>query len=261
MDDLERALAFEEDLRHRAADRVEPFRFGHAVFTESLPRVWDLNLLRVERGVPATADELASEADRLLGGAGLAHRRISILDERLGEEIAPDFRSLGWRADRFAYMARRRSPEREVDVGLASEVPWEANEALRAVIARGEPWAEDDEVVRQLWEANGRVARAGHGRHFAVLVHAEVVASADLYSDGATAQVEDVATLPEHRGRGYASAVVQRAVAEAEATGHDLVFLIADAEDWPKKLYRRLGFDELGRKSAFNKPPPGTPAS
>ncbi len=81
------------------------------------------------------------------------------------------------------------------------------------------------------------------------------MAAADLYSDGATAQVEDVATLPAHRGRGHATAVVLRAVAEADRAGHDFVFLIADDNDWPKHLYRRIGFDEVGRKHSFLKPP------
>jgi ribosomal protein S18 acetylase RimI-like enzyme len=73
-----------------------------------------------------------------------------------------------------------------------------------------------------------------------------VVSYADLYLRGSDAQIEDVGTLPEHRGRGYASAVVVAAAEAARRAGADLVFLFADAEDWPKELYRRLGFDELG---------------
>jgi hypothetical protein len=33
----------------------------------------------------------------------------------------------------------------------------------------------------------------------------------------------------------------------ARDEGHDLVFLVADVEDWPRHLYARLGFDEIGR--------------
>ena len=62
--------------------------------------------------------------------------------------------------------------------------------------------------------------------------------------------MEAVATLPAHRGRGYASAVVLRAVEEALAAGHDLVFLTADDDDWPKELYARLGFEQIGRPGA-----------
>jgi len=41
-----------------------------------------------------------------------------------------------------------------------------------------------------------------------------------------------VGTLEEHRGKGYASAVVLRAADEARRGGADLVFLVADAQDW-----------------------------
>jgi hypothetical protein len=51
--------------------------------------------------------------------------------------------------------------------------------------------------------------------------------------------------------------VIQRAVNEALATGHDFVFLTADADDWPKELYNRLGFEEVGTEWAFLKSPRG----
>ena len=51
------------------------------------------------------------------------------------------------------------------------------------------------------------------------------------------------------------AAVVLRAVEEALGTGHDFVFLVADAEDWPKELYVRLGFAPLGHTWTFLKTP------
>jgi ribosomal protein S18 acetylase RimI-like enzyme len=219
--------------------------------------VWDLNNLRVEREAGVTPEELADDAERLQGEAGLAHRRLVILDERFGAALADGFAALGWRGERFLYMVRRRSSEREADLARVEEVPWEALGGIRAEIARAEPRIDDEETVRQLREATRRVAQAGNARHFAVVSDGQIVASADLYSDGGTAQVEDVATLPDHRGRGYASAVVLGAVAEADRGGHDFVFLIADDDDWPKHLYRRLGFDDVGRKWVFSKAPDG----
>ena len=70
-----------------------------------------------------------------------------------------------------------------------------------------------------------------------------------------TAQIEDVGTLGGYRGRGLARAVVLRALAEAGAAGCDLVFLEADEDDWPKELYRRLGFEPIGRIFAFLRKP------
>jgi GNAT superfamily N-acetyltransferase len=255
MDDLARAIAFEESVRERAVDRLEPLPYGYVVHTTSLPKVWDLNNLRVERG-GVTAQQLAADAERLQGAARLAHRRVTILDEALGNELADGFAAMGWRADRYLYMARRRPPERVVDLARVAEVPWEAIEPVREAIIREGRRGEDEETIRQLRQATVRFTRAGNARHFAVLSDGKVVTAADLYSDGTTAQVEDVVTLPEHRSRGHASAVILRAVAEADRAGATFVFLIADDDDWPKHLYRRLGFDELGRKWSFLKPPP-----
>jgi hypothetical protein len=44
---------------------------------------------------------------------------------------------------------------------------------------------------------------------------------------------------------------VLRAAGEARAEGADLVFLVADGDDWPKELYRKLGFDTVGRLTKF----------
>jgi ribosomal protein S18 acetylase RimI-like enzyme len=83
------------------------------------------------------------------------------------------------------------------------------------------------------------------------VVDGEVVSYADLYQDGADAQVEDVGTLDEHRGRGYASAVVLAAIEASRRDGAELVFLVADANDWPQELYRRLGFETVGNYTKF----------
>ena len=44
-----------------------------------------------------------------------------------------------------------------------------------------------------------------------------------------------------------------RAVQEAVADNHEFIFLVADGGDWPKKLYNRLGFEEVGSRLAFLK--------
>jgi predicted GNAT family acetyltransferase len=75
-----------------------------------------------------------------------------------------------------------------------------------------------------------------------------VVSSCRLFSDGATAQIEDVATLPAYRKRGYSRAVVSRAIGAA-VESHDLTFLLAADNDWPRRWYERLGFEDAGRLS------------
>jgi GNAT superfamily N-acetyltransferase len=125
-------------------------------------------------------------------------------------------------------MAYRGRGEREVDSAPVEETTREELLPFREAIARTEPWAEDDEVVREVLAAGELWQRTGVARYFAVRVDGVPVAGAELYSDGRIAQIEDVATLPAYRGRGYASAAVQRAVEEALAAGHELVFIVAD---------------------------------
>jgi ribosomal protein S18 acetylase RimI-like enzyme len=227
-----------------AGSRVEPFRFGTAISTPELPLRHDSNYLLVEAlsdGISAA--ELVEEAERVQGAAGLEHRLLFFRDAALGERFAPELVSLGWRCDRHILMAQSRQPERAHDTRFVSEVTETALREARERQIRSYPWG-TPEVARQLLDAKRRIPV--ETRFFAVTAHGSVASYGDLYIDGEIAQVEDVATVPEHRGRGYASAVVLRAVEEARAAGAELVFLVADAEDWPKKLYRRLGFDEIG---------------
>ncbi|MDP9393173.1 MAG: GNAT family N-acetyltransferase, partial [Actinomycetota bacterium] len=80
-----------------------------------------------------------------------------------------------------------------------------------------------------------------------------VVSRADLYLRDGVAQVEEVATEPAARGRGLASALVVEAVRRARSAGAELVFLVAEADDWPEKLYRRLGFSDVGRITSYTR--------
>ena len=50
-----------------------------------------------------------------------------------------------------------------------------------------------------------------------------------------------------YRGRGLGRAIVQHALDEARRD-HDVVFLEALADDWPRLLYAKLGFDVVDRR-------------
>ena len=253
MSELVRAVAFEEALRERCAERVVPFRFGRAVFNDTFSHVWELNVLRVDDPLGATVEALVEEAERVHSEAGHEHRRIAVRDETAGSSLEPGFRELDWNVDCYAFMAWREAAARPVPSADVQEVGGGALRDLRHEISNGEPWAETEEIVQQVLDSGELIARKGNARHFAVVVDGVTASGADLYSDGRTAQVEDLATRPAFRGRGLASAVMLRAVEEALAAGHDFVFLIADDLDWPKQLYGRLGFKPLGRKWAFTK--------
>jgi ribosomal protein S18 acetylase RimI-like enzyme len=79
-------------------------------------------------------------------------------------------------------------------------------------------------------------------------------ATATAYHDGVTAFIADVATVHEARGRGLARAVLGVAVERVRAAGCDVVGLTADADDWPRQLYRKLGFAVVGQVWSFLRP-------
>jgi GNAT superfamily N-acetyltransferase len=250
---LERALAFLA-LADKGGTRREPFAFGTAHFDDRIPLRWDSNFLLVENAPgDVGADELAAEAERVQGAAGLRHRKLELRDEQLGARLAPDFKRLGWTVHRTVVMAQQREPDRHPDLSVVEEVDAQALREPRAEQQRTYEWGGDPEVAEQLYRSKLLAAEQVSIRFFAVMADGRPVSWTDLYLDGPTAQVEDVATLEPYRGRGYASAVVLRAVDEARRAGADLIFLLADDEDWPKELYRKLGFDELGRTFEFIK--------
>ena len=121
--------------------------------------------------------------------------------------------------------------------------------------------AEDlEETTRQLLEMSRRTSEAAGDRWF--VAPAEKPASACcLLADSEIGQVEDVGTLESARGRGLARAVIRAAVAASREAGHAHTFIVADAEDWPRLLYGKLGFEPCGVLHVLRRAPtPGISA-
>lgn len=258
MTDAERAAAFLCESYRRRVERVERLPWGELVVTPSLPRVYDANFAIVDAW-GGTAGELEREMDRVQGEAGFAHRKTVLPDEKLADRLWPAVSRQGWGfTSRYLVMAQRREPDRPADgridvVGVGPEDWARGRQAMIELEGYGREHASDSEVVRQLLELDRRLAHAMDVRHLAAVVSGRVAAYAGLYLEGDIAQVEDVATLPPYRSRGLARAVVLHAVTEARRAGAELVFLVADEDDWPKDLYTRLGFDPIGVEHVFGR--------
>jgi ribosomal protein S18 acetylase RimI-like enzyme len=243
-DALARAYAFLER-GDMAGTRREPSSVGTAFYDDAVPLRLDANFLLVEHDAdPKTVVAEATRLDR---------RMLVVFDPDRGERLAPFFAERGWLVRRHVLMAQLRTAERVApDVPVVEVEEHDLRPARQQVVA-DEPWARP-EVMEQLFAGKHRIAERLSVRCFAVVVDGKVVSYTDLYQDGAEAQVEDVGTLDEHRNRGYATAVVLAAIEAAHERGAEFVFLVADREDWPKELYRRLGFDELGYYLKFIQP-------
>ena len=241
-------------LESSCADEVVPWRWGVTFFNREFPNVYMLNFVRVV-GAPADLDidELIASAGDLHESAGHDHRDVIIDDAQLGAALAPEFRARGWEVSTLVIMAYRGGrdvPATDLDIRELT------SEELRSIRARSlDARPLDPEKIKQLIARDDLLAQAVGARFFGAVVGGQTVCSADLYSDGRTAQIESVLTLEEFRQRGLGRAVVAEAVRAALASGHDFVFLIADDEDWPKSLYARMGFEPLGRFYDFLKTP------
>jgi len=249
MDAWQRAIAFMRTVDERAAESVVPFRWGRALINRRLDRVPDLNFLIADHVEEAGASDLDAEAERIQGDAGLSHRRVNVDDPPAAERLSEAFGLLGYTPERFVIMAYRRRPDREVDTAAVQEVDWDLMRPAREREIASQPWGADPRVVAQLLAKQQLTAQGTRTRYFAALVDGAVVSSCELRSEGDTAQLETVETLPEFRQRGLSRAVVSTALRAAE--GHEFVFLVTDAEDWPRNYYRQLGFEPVGIESRF----------
>jgi ribosomal protein S18 acetylase RimI-like enzyme len=257
MTELKRCIALLREIDRKAAKNQVPFRFGTAYLHDEIPRVWSRNYLSLERDLEsATAGLVSAEADRVLGEAGAAHRKIEVFDAEVGEGLAPGLAELGWQVECDVVMVAHREPDREADLSVVDEVEPEELEPVWSEANRSEGHIDDEEVIRELAESKRVLASAIDVRFFAARADREIGAYCELYSHAGTGQIENVLTLERFRKRGLARALVLRALAESRAAGNDLTFLLANNGDWPKELYSKLGFDDVGLVYDFLRPPP-----
>ena len=249
-DELARIHRFEHEIE-MAGTRTVPSPIGYGVITPELPLRHDSNYLFIDQ--PVDAREAIAEADRILGAEGYDHRVIVTFDDGIGETLRPQLQALGWRTMRHVFMVQHREPKKEADLSVVTEVDEAALRPGRMREILAQPWGAPA-VAEQILDSKLLIGDRAETRFFGVEADGEIVAWTDLYVARGIAQIEDVATVREHRERGYATAAVLRAIAVGRRLGADLVFLVADDEDWPKTLYGRLGFDPVGRLYKFAKP-------
>jgi ribosomal protein S18 acetylase RimI-like enzyme len=237
MQPYQRAWEFDRELQERAATRVQGFERGAAIYNPSLPRVYDCNLVRVDRPDGLEADHAVRLADALQ--AGMRHRKLVL--PRGGERLAGELARRGWSRSRIATMeyVGQGEPRARHDAELVD--PRAIRGAREGALADRDP-----DLTRQIAEYTEGLAAANDGRVFAAFDGGEVAAFCALFERDGTGEIDEVTTLERFRKRGLGNAVVGAALATSLGDGNSLTFLNADADDWPKRWYERLGFREVG---------------
>jgi GNAT superfamily N-acetyltransferase len=175
-------------------------------------------------------------------------------DEALAERLSPALRARGWNPEPLVLLARDGAQEPPHASVLAEEVPYGHVRGLREDWLRSSPWARDDEpLIAQVLAADALLFTATPTRAFAAFEQGRPLAYALLLTDGRDGMLEDVYTVHEARGRGFATAAIAAVLHAARAERCEFVFVPTDAEGGARGLYERLGFEPVRLVSRFQK--------
>jgi GNAT superfamily N-acetyltransferase len=246
VDELAAALAFDRALRVRGAERMIELPEGQVLLHDGLPTIHHLNAVMLDAPLPASfgAAAIARLADECLGH--LTHRYVVLDDGAAGAGIAGELRRSGWEVERTVFMSLRRGADRPPRPGVAEEVQAEEIRDLELQMSR-EEWPYGGDSLAARIAAGMDALRAGTAaRCFAAGEEGKPSAACTLFIDGDVAMVDNVGTLRADRRRGLGRAVVAAAIQAARASGCSTILVPADADDWPRGLYGRMGFEPLG---------------
>ena len=239
-------LRWLREVAEARSERVVPVAGGVALMHCGYPAAHDHHRLLLTG--PVDAATAADEADRVLGGAGLAHRGLAVSDSALADALTAGLLGRGYsRADEVLMVYRGPLPAAQIGV-----VELDLDERIAVATAgwRAEQPDWPAQVCGQLGGRARTLAAAVDATFLGIRVGGRVVAHADLYVREGIAQVEEVMTDPAARRQGHASTLVREAVRRA---GDRVVFLVADADERPAELYRRLGFVDLALTASFER--------
>lgn len=231
---------------------IEPWEHGEVLLATEYPNYWNYNVVQVVGDPGLSATELIDIADAKL--ADYKHRRVDFLDADAAERVRADLEAAGWQASRLVYMVHsgelppgETSPVEEVDYDAVVELRREWNHEDFPTVDQ-----EDHLPVAK------EVALTRGVKVVASLEDSEPVGFAQVeYIDG-DAEITQVFVSSSRRGSGRGTAITRAAIESALGEVEDL-FIIADDEDRPKELYKRLGFCPAWVTTEFTRLP-GSPS-
>lgn len=235
------------------AEEIIPIGPGWVARTRSLPLVRTLNQVHLRERL--SAREVVSVADEHQGDLSYRHVRVDDEGTAAAMERWNDGRGHeAWRSYREVFMALTAPALKEAPATGMAELG--EDEMLR-LMCRWELDEQHDHSTPALGELTEYYRREGRLWDEQVLgvrdEHGRALAVTKYRSRNGVAWVEDVYTVPEARGRGYARMLVTQAAERARADGRELAFIVADDNDWPKRLYADIGFRPVGYSWIFHR--------
>jgi ribosomal protein S18 acetylase RimI-like enzyme len=233
--------------KERVCAEVRPFSHGTVFRSPRHAHFWELNCVRLERGV--TAEEMIAVADREL--AGCPHRLVEWLVP-MPDGVVTELRQRGWMANPLIFMlhdGRVPADGRHEVV----EVDYDSVRELRDMWHREDfgDYTEADSYHAQARE----VAELAGVRVLAAIVGGRPVGFAQVETHDGGSEVAQVFVDPGRRGAGVGAALTARAIAIGAQAAPD-VWICAERDNRPRRLYERLGFREVVETGMAIRPTP-----
>jgi GNAT superfamily N-acetyltransferase len=250
-EDLDRARRFVFGTLGLVGARTTPIRQGLVVRHDGLPQVWSLNQVRVTE--PTDYAGVLTLVEEHLGD--LSYRHLVVEHEPTGRQLEQLLAADGWEVEREVLMTLGRLSDRAIDTGGVVEAGEDdALELMTRWMDEDPNLDESEEGLEQVREFNRSTWRARSAHRLGANDKTGALGAITmLFSDGEVAQVEDVYVVPGLRRQGIGRALVTRAVSIARERDHELIFIVADDNDWPKQLYAQVGFEPAGYSWLFHR--------
>ncbi len=242
--------------------QVRPTAWGAVITDGRYPRIWDTNYARIDAADDALRlADIEAELLPALRDVGASTFHVVSFHPEHTTAVLAELSSRGHRLSWDLIMNADRGtsigsapPSFGIEELAPDEELWTAVAASFALFG-----VDPGEAVEQLRGIERDVLAPGGKRWFGIRDDSGAIASlAALLTIGAVGYVDNVATFPHARRRGYAAALTARIVHEARRAGVDDVCLFADPDDDAVlRLYAGLGFEEAGRLASTRGPLPG----
>jgi len=236
---------------------VTPTPWGAVITDGRFPRIWDANYARIDAASPRLrAADIEHTLLPKLRAAGSDTMHVVSFDPEATTGLLSELSTRGHRLVWDLVMEHIEPPRIEVagevvEIATGSEL-WDAVRASLAMFG-----GDTQEALDQLHAIETDVLTPGGKRWFGVREGGRIQSLAAVVVLAGVGYLDNVATFPQARGRGFASAISLGATRWARGAGASHVVLLADPDEPAVvKMYERLGFREVGRLASTRGPLP-----
>jgi GNAT superfamily N-acetyltransferase len=238
-----------EDAFSEAGAEVISLDIGRVIRLQSHPHVYDANLVRRVRLRPDDIDRSLERFAAPLREIGARHLQLCLDGADVPESLSPLLHKRGFLRERLLAMALEGAPIGEQRPGFhlieaASEGVFARFAAIMDRLNREESWYAAP-VSREIISSMRLREKTGLVTLFVGEYEGRSVGTLGVGLHDRVASIFSVGTLPEERRRGIGRSLVIAAVQWAQRHGAELVYLLARVDDWPRELYRNIGFNPV----------------